>query len=203
MFQGIVEEAYRVRDHLARITRVTLGDMAHRTARLPGITNADYPGNVSVRTIATDIVVRDMGLATGPLDAIPEDATFLNFQWGGVPSVGALNAVLAPISGTHGFRVTWFEQDGLVRFTRAGENGVQADAPTIVLSPQTGLIEAPVKTEGRGWEARSFLNPAIVLGCVVDLRSETGSLRFKVKALQHSGDNWRGDFVTAVQGDEL
>ena len=203
VFEGVVEEAYRVRDHLARITRVTLGDMAHRTQRLPGITNADYPGFVSRRLIVTRIVEQDMGLAVGPLDAIPEDAQHLNFYWGAASSQAALNAALAPIAGTHGFRVTWFEEDGLVRFTREGEGGVQSDAPTILLTPQTGLIEAPVKTEGRGVEARSFLNPAIVLGCIVDLRAETLSGRYKVKTVRHSGDNWEGEFISLLQMEPI
>ena len=50
----------------------------------------------------------------------PEDAQHLNFYWGAASSQAALNAALAPIAGTHGFRVTWFEEDGLVRFTREG-----------------------------------------------------------------------------------
>ena len=52
-------------------------------------------------------------------------------------------------------------------------------------------------------EARSFLNPAIVLGCIVDLRAETLSGRYKVKTVRHSGDNREGEFITLMQMEPL
>ena len=96
----------------------------------------------------------------GPLDAIPESATFTDFYWPGFSSASGLTALLngstPDLSHLH-----WFEADGLVRFGEPAK--VQADAPNITLSPQTGLIESPVVTD-EGAQARAFLNPEIVLG---------------------------------------
>ena len=203
VFEGVVEEAYRVRDHLARITRVTLGDMAHRTQRLPGITNADYPGFVSRRLIVTRIVEQDMGLAVGPLDAIPEDAQHLNFYWGAASSQAALNAALAPIAGTHGFRVTWFEEDGLGAL-HAGGRGRGPVRRADHLADASDGPDRSAREDGRAGgggavlpqsrhRARLHRRPA----------AEILSGRYKVKTVRHSGDNWEGEFISLLQMEPL
>ena len=79
-----------------------------------GVSSRVYPGVESTRRIATDLV-SDMGLQVGPLDAIPESATFTDFHWGGQPSVGGLRALLngSQPSLSH---LQWHEADGVVRF---------------------------------------------------------------------------------------
>ena len=84
-----------------------------------------------------------------------------DFYWSDQSAVG-LRALLNESSLTG---IQWHEADGVVRFSAPGK--AQVDAPTIVLSPETGLIESPIVTD-EGAEARAFLNPAIVLGCLID-----------------------------------
>ena len=197
VFEGEVQRAIRSREGTNVITRVTLGDQVRQVDRLGGVSNRVYPGVESVRRIATDLIA-DMDLQPGPLDAIPESATFTDFHWVGT-SAGGLRALLNGAAPSLA-RLQWFEADGVVRFGRKGE--AQADAPTIVLSPETGLIESPIPTD-EGAEARSFLNPAIVLGCLIDLRSDTLTGMWKVVALRHSGDTWAGEFETGVDLREV
>ena len=87
-----------------------------------------------------------------------------------------------------------------MRFSEPGK--AQMDAPTIALTPETGLIESPVVTD-EGAAARMFLNPAVVLGCQIDLTSATLNGRYKVIALRHTGDTWSGDFETGVDLREV
>ena len=193
VFEGEVQRAIRSREGTNVITRVTLGDQVRHKDRLGGVSNRVYPGLESVRLIAADLI-DDMGLMPGPLDAIPDFAEFLDFHWAGRSSAGGLRVLLDGASPSLA-HLRWYEADGVVRFNAPGE--AQTDAPTIVLSPATGLIESPIPTD-EGAEARTFLNPAIVLGCLIDLRSETLSGMWKVVALRHTGDTWSGQFETGV-----
>ena len=197
IFEGEVQRAIRSREGTAVITRVTLGDQVRQKDRLGGVSNRVYPGVEPVRLIATDLIA-DMELEPGPLDAIPEEVEIINFHWTG-SSADGLRALLNGASPSLA-HIQWHEADGVVRFSAPGEP--QVDAPTIILSPETGLIESPIPTD-EGAEARSFLNPAIVLGCLIDLRSDTLSGMFKVAALRNTADNWQGEFETGTGPERI
>ena len=100
-------------------SRAERGHVADETSRevesLPaGVSNRVYPGVESARRIARDLIA-DMGLVAGPLDAIPESATFTDFHWGGQPSEGGLRALLNGSQPSLA-DVQWHEADGIVRF---------------------------------------------------------------------------------------
>ena len=49
-----------------------------------------------------------------------------------------------------------------------------------------------------------FLNPAVVLGCIVVVESGSfGKFSLKVNELRHEGDNREGAFETVAQGEAL
>ena len=194
VFDGEVQRVIRSRERTARITRITLGDQVRQKDRLGGVTNRVYPGRESVRQIARDLIA-DMGLEPGPLDAIPASAVFIDFHWAGLPSAGAIRPLLDGASPPL-TTIQWHEADGVVRFSAPGKP--QTDAPTIMLSPTTGLIESPLVTD-EGAELRCFLNPAIVLGCIIELESRALSGRWKCVAMRHTADNWSGTFETGVE----
>ena len=197
VFDGEVQRVIRGRERTARITRITLGDQVRQKDRLGGVSNRVYPGVESSRRIARDLII-DMGLTAGPLDAIPESATFEDFYWVDT-SAGGLRALLNGSTPSL-TSIQPHEADGVVRFSEPGK--AQTDAPTIVLSPETGLIESPIVTD-EGAEARSFLNPAIVLGCLIDLRSAALEGLWKVVSLRHTGDTWQGEFETGMDMREV
>ena len=89
-----------------------------------------------MRRIAADLVT-DMGLELGPLDVIPEDATFDNFYWGGLPSAGAMNVLLRRLN------IKWRVVDGVVNFYAAGDPA--ANPPTRALE-FTPILEGDVLT---------------------------------------------------------
>ena len=156
IFDGEVQRVIRAREQLAKITHIKIGDQVRHKSRLGGVFNGSYAGPEPTRRIATDII-ESLGLIVGPLDNIPEGATFDNFYWTG-PADSALDALLRPV------KCTWFEADGVIRINRV--NMVQPDAPTIFLSPENGLIDSPIPTD-EGAEVRMFLNPAVVMGAVI------------------------------------
>lgn len=189
IFKGFVERVQRVRQQLSRQTIITFGDSVRKGGEkgqvLSGWTSQTLDGVSSVRDIVR-LIVRDIGLEVGPLDVIPVDATWTDWVFSGKAS--AALSVLARRVG-----VTWFEDDGVIRFNRGAVAGgsLQADAPTVRLSPQTGLIDRALVTD-EGAECVSLLNPAFVLGGRLELESETLGGAWKVVALRHKGDNWTG-----------
>ena len=187
IFQGNVQRIHRAREGLAKITKISLGDHVRKNTVLGGVYDRSWEGPVPVRDIAADIIRQGLKLSPGPLGAIPADATFVNFYWGAQSAAVALSRLLDSVE------CVWFEQDGVVRINSVGS--LQSDAPSIVVSPQTGLIDVPIATD-EGAECRMFLNPAVRLGCLLTIEARVLSGRYKVVAVKHTGDNWQGKFET-------
>ena len=187
IFDGEVQRVIRAREQLAKITHIKIGDQVRHKSRLGGVFDGSYAGPQPTRRIATDII-ESMGLIVGPLDNIPEGSTFPDFYWGGAPADSALDSLLRPV------KCTWFESDGVIRINRVGMS--QPDAPTIMLSPENGLIDTPIRTD-EGAEVRMFLNPAVSMGAVINLSSVDLSGRWKVVSTRITADNWSsGRFET-------
>ena len=191
IFDGQVQRVRHPRQNLARITIIELGDMVRDAGRAGAVSSRSYDGPVTARQIATDFVA-DMGLTVGPLDAIPAGATRTDFAWAG-PSGAGLTVALSP------FNVRWFEDDGVIRFRRGMP---QPDAPTVTISPETGLVGSPLSTD-EGAECTMFLNPQTKVGGVLTLTSEALSGSYRIVGLRHDADNWSGPFTTWVDLREL
>ena len=133
IFQGEVQRVRRLRDGLARLTKIILGDRVRMKNKLGGMFNASYDGAVSMREIATDIISA-MELQAGPLDIIPPRGTYTNFYSSGL-ATKALDKLCARLN------IRWYEEDGFIRFNKTGKQ--QPDAPTIMVNPSNGLIGGP------------------------------------------------------------
>ena len=186
LFEGQAQRAVSAREYLSKKTTIHFGDQVHERQRLGAIHVNTIDGPINVRQLATEIIANDMGLTVGPLDAIPADATHQNWYWSG-PATVALTTLLAPLG------CTWFDADGVVRINCAGRT--QPDAPTIQLSPETGLIAAPIRTD-EGAEVRMFLNARVVLGSILNIKSDNLVGPWKVVTLRHNADSWDGKFET-------
>ena len=186
LYDGTVQRVRRPREGLARLTRIDLGDAVHSADRLSGIHCASYRGHVLVTEIVRRII-RQMGLVAGPLDAIPPPATYKDWYWGGASAASALDVILRTVS------CTWWNDDGVIRINRRGT--VQSDISPVEITPENGLVGIPTITD-EGAEARMFLNPAVRVGGVLSIRSESLAGTWKVVGLQHNADNWGGKFET-------
>ena len=191
IFEGPVQRVVRSRQGLAHITHLRLGDMARAPDVLGGVSARTYRGPETVRVIAQDLV-QDMGLAAGPLDAIPQTATVTDYTVGG-PSTEALTVLLRRVS------CRWYVDGSLVLFRRAG---LVTAAATLVVSPETGLVGRPRETDD-GAEAVQLLNPQVDIDTVLDLRSQALSGMYRVVGVRHEADNWDGPFVTWTDLREL
>ena len=130
---------------------------------LGGVTSRSYDGPEPLRTVLRDLA-GDMGLTLGPVEAVP-DTTVSNWSFAGE----AADAVTVLLGGVGR---SWWEDGGVLRVRRKGAAG-QSDAPRFLISPESGLVGAPVLTD-EGVEIVTFLNHALRVGSPIRLRVGDG-----------------------------
>ena len=188
VYQGAAERVTRERRALERITRIEVGSQTEVMTRSGVISVRTYVGQTSARRIISDLV-GDLGLFAGPLDAVPADLMATDWTW-----ASRTDAALSSICRFAG--VSWYEDDGTIRFSGAGKP--QVGVEPIDLSPDTGLIGAPATTD-YGAEATGFLEPRARIGATLTLRSIALSGSYKIIGLRHVGDNWTANFRTVYR----
>lgn len=195
---GDVRRVERMRADQDRITRVHFG--GHVALQTSATFQRAYEGTVTVREIVTDIVAA-MGLELGPLDAIPEDATVEDVTHGG----GArfwLTQRLRPLG------VEWYEESGVIRFTRQATSvDDRRGDDTVVVSETTGMVGTPTTTDD-GVRVRTLLDARITLdtrfrivtAVTGERATEISAGEFKAVTVTHAGDNRDGNFHTEIEG---
>ena len=186
LFDGTAQKVEREWSGAARMTKVALGGRAVSKEIQGGITIRSYDEPTSLRQIARDIV-DDMGLEIGSLAAIPADEK-RPWEWG-ASAVGALNLLAS------GSDFWWFEDDGVIRFNKTGTADDAADV--VKLTPATGLLQSPTKTD-EGARVTCLLQTRAALGGIVELESRVLGGRWKIVSLLHEGDNWTSSFTTEL-----
>lgn len=190
LLRATVQRVTRIRQGLARVTRIQIGDELRSISRLGGITSRSYDGEQPVRQLVRDLAA-DIGLPVGPLDAVPETAQLANYAASGPASV-ALYELLRR------YKLTWYEDDGVLRINRPG--APQPDAATIDLDSDNGLVGNPAATD-EGAEITMLLDPRVFLGTIINLSARALSGQFKVVGVRHEGDNWSpgSNFLTVAE----
>ena len=229
--EGTTGNINREREGLDRITRI---EYRGNVELLIGATfNRAYRGLVPVRHIVRDAIegraarrppprhiveavgTGDLsalpgiqGLSLGALDAIPGDATEMDFSFGG-PVKKLLTQLLRPLE------VEWYEDNGIIRFSR---RGMSTDDRVVMISEDSGMIGSPTITE-KGIKVRMLLDPRLGLDSRIRVESRVrgraasgdaanqrvfeASGEHKVLSLVHQGDNRGGEFFTEVEAKRL
>ena len=187
IFRGIAQRILQGREGLSQVTSIRGGDSSYSPAfgRSSRVTMRSYSGAVSTRQIAGD-VASDMGVPVRNLTDIPIGSTSPNFAFAGT-AAAAMTALLQP----HG--ITWYSNSEQIGFNIPGR--APSGAPRIILSEQTGMIGSPKRTDD-GAEVTMFLDPRIVVGAVIELRSRFLGGQWKVVSYRHIVNNREGDFTT-------
>lgn len=129
----------------------------------------------------------------------------------GYSSVGAAKTVLQKICNTCG--LSWSIQNGVLQIVVTGKTITKR---AYVLSAETGLLGIPkeitiessakdAQTQGgkKGYEVRYFLNGAIGVDDLVELKSEKVKGFFKVCSIAINGDNFDGEWTCTAQVTEV
>ena len=197
LFDGYIQRVERTQDieSLTRTTTITLAAAVIARHRLQGVSRFSFKGDRPLRSLAS-LMVADMGLILGPLDAIPDETISGSAYSYSGPSAEGLTALLT------GYGIQWYEDDGVIRFNSKDLTNQHDLSSVLVLKKETGLIGSPSVSD-KGVLTRSTLKPLIKLGGVVRLDSETTKGLWKVISLYHAGDNWRGEFQTELNLRQL
>ncbi len=189
IFDGAVQRVEKEHDitQRTRTTSITLAGANVAVNKLSGVSTIGFSGSRPLRSVVS-LLVADLDLILGPLDAIP-DIEVSDYSFSG-QTAKALTTLLA------GRGVHWYEQDGTIRFNSSALHQ-QSDGNLITLSPETGLIGSPSITDD-GVATRSTLKPQAKIGDPLYLTSDTITGAWKIVSLLHKGDNWQGDFFTEL-----
>ena len=108
---------------------------------------------------------------------------------------GSSKLALDELTAAYNFR--WYNDDGVIYLTANGVPSVSASASSWTIHQGNGMIGSPTVTD-TGMRVLTTLNPGIHLGDKVIVESIVTDERgpYKVVAIEHSGDNWSGEFKT-------
>lgn len=149
-----------------------------------------FKGEVTVARLI-DEVKASLGVVTGSIKGLQAQSFKKGFTWSSKAS-----ELLDQLVKGQGLQ--WSIRDGALQITPEGEDtGEEA----VLLSPSTGLIGTPGKTEN-GFTAKALLNGQIQVGRLVKLESKeiTGTGFFKVVKATHEGDTKEGPWFTTMEG---
>ena len=203
VFEGKVAKIVKQRRGTERTTQLDLigGLWDSGLESSPPVTSRSHAGEQSVREVAKAIVTQDMGMAVGDISVIPEDATVDNFY-------AVNNSTVALTMLTSRVGVTWYEDDGVVRFH--SPRRYRNDTSRLLIAERTGLLKGTAYSdsgeEDSGYRVKTLLNPLVRIDGIVDLESKEvlgGKGTFKIANFRHDGDNWEGDFCTEMELVEL
>jgi len=93
----------------------------------------------------------------------------------------------------------WSIQDGALQLLPPG---TPSETTAIVLSKDTGLLEAPVRTD-KGLEFRALLRVAFKPGVSVKIESKFVDGFFKLRKVRLVGDNRKGPFEAQCEAKEI
>lgn len=190
---GTVTSAITTQENADRMTEIAVADgmVELRDTNL----SLSLNGKVNTKTVYKRIA-KEMGV---PI-VFAKDLSFKKFPHG-FRYVGKAKGALQKVAGYCGHK--WSIQNGVLQVTLPGR---AVSARAYLLSSDTGLIGIPKRiTIGSdddaqtGWEVEYFLNGAIGINDVVQLKSSNASGYFRVYKVTIDGDNVEGDWICTAQ----
>ena len=195
IFIGTISKTEMTRDGTEHRTTLRLNSMINAVHRIAGITSRTYSKNTPVRRIISDIAGIDIGMPIGSLEIVPADL-LMPHQ---ISYSGSSRAALSSIA--RAADITWYEENGRIRFNKPGAQ--RADIPALVINSRMGMVDVPSITED-GYIVKSLMQPHATLGGIAHLDSlNTGAVSGKIVRIHHAGDNWDGDFRTELELREI
>lgn len=168
------------------ITKLELADggNAYRNARL----DKGYPPSTDLKLIIDDLIT-STGLSKGSISGLPSGKKYAN----GYTVSGLSRDNLDTITKSN--ELEWSIQNEAIQIVKRGE---ATNDTLIVLTPDTGLIGSPNKTD-KGVEFISLLQPTLKPGRKVQLKSRFLEGTFKIRKVVDVGDSHQGDFLSKCE----
>jgi hypothetical protein len=155
-----------------------------------------YKAGTSRLRVVKDIITAMPNTDTGPLTASELSGSIP----GRLALSGGCRHVLNRLAKSWGFE--WSIQDEAIQVLTEATGTVNPQALAVVLSPETGLIGSPTKTD-RGAKFKSLLMPTINPGSFVSLDSAFVKGYYKAESTSDEGDTHGSAWHTEVEGKTL
>lgn len=193
IFKGDIETSSTAKDNVNWVTTLEVGDGSQQLKKAR--TNKSFRGKQSLGQMLKQ-AADDLGLDPGNLqEKIAEGGvSVLKEIVSGVILSGKTSNVLNDVASKMGY--TFSVQDKALQFVAKGE---VLQGPAVKLSASTGLIGSPQVGEKGVLNVRSLLNGRIIPRKKIELESVAVSGEYVAKKVQHIGDTWGADWVTAVE----
>lgn len=189
LFLGDVSKASSAKQGPNIITTIEVGD-SRKKFQEKRINITLGPGATEKQ--AVESLARAFEVGVGAIKGVTEKI----FQQG-ITLEGPVKDKLDEVIGKMGLE--WSIQDGALQI-------LPPDTPSetlgILLTPETGLIEAPAKRE-KGIEFKALLRVALKPGVSVEIRSRFISGFFKIRKAKYIGDNRGGSFEVNCEAVEV
>jgi|SRR5215471_12859278 len=206
IFQGDVTFAWSKIDGPDIITEFELGD-GSKEIRDTTI-SVGYNKGVKSNQILND-AAKQMGLPLNLASNLPERV------WqNGLSHHGSARTLLDKV--TKGTNLEWSIQNGNVQVI---EKGMVTTRQGIEIAVDSGMVGSPerersnkgeakskkkkgasdAKQQWDGWKVKTLLMPTLNPGDRVMLKSRFADGIFRIESLQHTGDNWEGDWQTELK----
>lgn len=195
IFTGNLRDVSHEREQADIITRLECGDGDSGIRK--GVVAETLPANTKPADAVKKLVEKMPGVELGNIKALESLPALPR------PLVlcGSCIDYLNEISRTHKVYLT--VQDGKL-------DAIQGDGAIeqiTVIAPETGMLGVPTITDN-GIEVSCLLNPALKIGRIIEVKSETLDMngadsRYRISALSHSGDSLQGEFKTTISGEKI
>ena len=197
LFSGDVRRVHTKVEGTERVTTIEAGDgeRAHRGARVL----RSFGPSATVDTVVAALA-EAAGVGVGNAREALIGAGFGRVPGGypqGTVVDGAIADELTRVCASAGFE--WSIQDGVLQLLQRGS---ALDRLAVVLSADTGLLEASVSKSGK-LSAKALLIPDLVPGRKVDVRSPNARGLFRVTKAEYAGDTTGDDWTTSLEGSPL
>jgi hypothetical protein len=209
-----VEAGYKGDMPLLFTGRLELADSDNRSRHASSHQGADWTTSVEgrdgVREYRATVLSKSFGPKTSEETILHEIANAMGVDVGKLPKglsknqynhgrslSGPATYELDALCRTRGLR--WSIQDGVLQVLPIGE---ALDPTAFVISPATGLIGSPVRTE-RGVRLRSLLRGGINPGRLVKVEAEDLKGTYVAEDVVHQGDSHENDWYTDIEAIPL
>ncbi len=195
IFDGNIRDVTHKREGVDIVTTVECGD-GDKGIRT-GTISKTFPKGAKPAEMVDELLKNMPGVDRGVIQGLDDLPAYPR----AVVMYGPVSRELDKIGRTH--RLYWSVQDGALE-TLKGDEFID---DVVVLSQQSGMLNVPEITDN-GIKVECLLNPQIRIGRVIEVRSQTlemneGEGRFRVSALEFSGDTRGNTYSCTVHGERI
>jgi hypothetical protein len=189
IFEGDIIRAYSTRDDTTYKTTITAGDGI--VALTEAVINIKYDkGHTTLQVL--NHVIKRMGVVKGNISGFKSESVSKKHTYN-----GSAKEVLKRLTDKQNVQISI--QGNSLQILKMRE--VSKEEGAIALTPASGLIGLPIKTD-KGFNFKALIQPRAKVGNLVNIAGAFGSYDLKMNKITFKGSNFGGEWYMEVEGVE-